>query len=62
MFKMNFYDWNCAELIHTYIGNHYDEFCNANIEKDVSELEFTENNFSDFRDWAEALGYTIVKV
>ena len=61
MLKMNFYGWDCAELIHTYVGNHFDDFCKANELDDTSELEYAENNFTDFRDWAEALGYAITR-
>lgn len=60
MLNIGFYDWNCAELIHTYVDLHFDDFCNAMIDgSDISELEYAENNFIDFRDWAEALGYCI---
>ena len=57
--KMNLYDWQTAELIHSYVGNHFDEFCIANQETDISELEFCVANYIDFRDWASALGYEI---
>lgn len=58
---ISIYDWNCAELIHTYVGNHFDDFCKANQLADTSELEYTVNNFIDFRDWADALGYVITR-
>lgn len=61
MTKMCVYDWTCAELIHTYVGNNFDDFCKANEENDVSCLEYVINNFIDFRDWAEALGYAITR-
>ncbi len=60
MTKLNLYAWSCAELIHTYVGLHFDDFCNAMIDgSDISELEYTENNLCDFKEWAEAMGYEI---
>lgn len=59
--KMNVYDWSAAELIHSYVDLHFDDFCSCNIESDMSELEYVINNFIDFRDWADALGYEIEK-
>lgn len=61
MTKMSIYDWNCAELIHSYVGANYNDFCMANIEDDVSELEFTIGRFADFKDWSSAYGYEITK-
>ena len=58
--KMNLYDWSAAELIHTYVGLHFDDFCEAMIDgSDLSELEYVENNFCDFKEWASAMGYEI---
>lgn len=59
MTKISIYDWNCAELIHSYVELHYDEFVTANIENEVSELEFVVNRHCDFSDWASAYGYAI---
>lgn len=59
MVKMSIYDWSCAELIHSYVGMHYDEFISANTENETSELQFVVNNNVDFREWASALGYEI---
>jgi len=60
MLKMNLYDWCTADLIHSYVENHYDDFCEAMIDGTyLSELEYVEQNFIDFRDWAEAFGYEI---
>ena len=58
---MSIYDWNCAELIHDYVGLHFDDFCIRNIDSDCSELEYAERNFIDFSDWASALGYEITR-
>lgn len=58
--KMNLYDWSAAELIHSYVDLHFDDFCEAMIDgSDLSELEYVENNFCDFREWASAMGYEI---
>ncbi len=60
MIKLNLYDWSCAELIHSYVDLHFDDFCEVMIDgSDISELEYAENNLSDFKDWAGALGYEI---
>lgn len=53
--KMNLYDWSAAELIHTYVELHIDDFCGS----DLSELEYIENNLCDFKEWASAMGYEI---
>ena len=53
--KMNLYDWSAAELIHTYVGLHFDDFDGS----DLSELEYTEKNLCDFKEWASAMGYEI---
>lgn len=58
---MSIRDWNCAELIHTYVGNHFNDFCEENQLGDISELEYVDKNFIDFRDWADALGYVITR-
>lgn len=72
---LSLYDWSCAELIHTYVDLHYDDFCEVmNVDlhyddfcevmidgPDISELKYTENNFSDFKDWASAMGYTVTR-
>lgn len=59
MINMSIYDWSCAELIHSYVELHYDDFAIANIEDDVSELEFVVNNHVGFADWASEYGYNI---
>lgn len=61
MVKINLYDWSAAELIHSYITDHFDEFCKANEESDVSELEYCDKYFADFKDWASALGYDVYR-
>lgn len=53
--KMNLYAWSAAELIHTYVGLHFDDFYGS----DLSELEYIENNLCDFKEWASAMGYEI---
>ncbi len=60
MIKLNLYDWSCAELIHSYVDLHFDDFCETMIDgSDISELEYAENNLFDFKEWAEAMGYEI---
>lgn len=60
MIKLNLYDWSCAELIHSYVDLHFDDFCEAMIDgSDLSELEYAENNLCDFKEWAAAMGYEI---
>jgi hypothetical protein len=59
MVKMSIYDWSCAELIHSYVEIHFDDFARANIEDDISELQFAVNNHEDFREWASVYGYEI---
>lgn len=59
MVSMDIYDWNCAELIHSYVDKNFDEFCAANIDNDISELQFAVNHKADFKDWASAYGYDI---
>lgn len=57
---MTIYDWEVAELIHIYVGKHYEKFISVFIDgEDISELEFVERNFEDFRKWCDDLGYTI---
>ena len=59
MIKMSIYDICCAELIHTYVELHFEDFCKCQIEDDLSELEYTVRNHIDFQDWAECMGYKI---
>lgn len=58
---MSIYDWNCAELIHDYVGLHFNDFCYENIDFDCSELEYVEMHFYAFQAWASALGYEITR-
>ncbi len=57
---LNLYDWSCAELIHTYVDLHFDDFCEVMIDgSDISELEYVEMNIEDFKEWAYCMGYEI---
>lgn len=60
--KISIYDWNCAELIHCFVDEYFNDFCNENIENDISELEFAENHFNRFADYAKKLGFEVTKV
>lgn len=59
MIKLNILDWNCADLIHSYVEEFFDDFCVANEGDDVSELDFVLARRSMFKEWAELYGYDI---
>ena len=53
MLTISFYSAECAELIHTYVELHAEEYCELwDIEK-LSEMEFVLRDFECFRSWAQ---------
>jgi hypothetical protein len=59
MVKLSLTDWECSEVIFAYVGLHFEDFCEANIEDSVSCLEYVSNHFSDFKEWASSVGYDV---
>lgn len=61
MIKLSVYDWSCADLIHSYVGDHFNDFCDVLQTRDYSELEYVLLRFSDFRDYANFYGYDVTR-